>query len=1332
MTDKVTFTINGVQHEIGADVTADTSLSTYLHAQHLRGTRVTCGTGGCGACVVLVTRPSPDTGEKMSYSALSIPQQTSPFHSSNTSIPTILLTLDSPLPFLQPLPPHSTHLQLSHFIPPTPLSPPLYSPLTLPFHSSNTSIPTFLLTIDSSNPSIPTILLTLDSAFPLLQHLYPPHSTHPRLSPSSSKPLIPHSITLLSPSIPPTPLSPSFYSPSTLPFRSSNPSIPLILLTLDSPLPLLQHLYPHHSTHPRLSPFRSSNPSIPTFYSPSIPPTPLSLPTHPRLPLPFLPLNPHHSTHPRLSPSIPPTPLSPSFYSPSTLPSIPPTPLSPPFYSPRLSPSIPPTPLSPHSTHSTLPFHSSNPSIPPFYSPSTLPFHSSNTSIPTFLLTLDSPLPFLQPLYPPHSTHPRLCPASTVPDPRARLQWLGDHDHRGSREPLRWLPRYPRPACGTLRYPVWLLLSWNGHEHVWDDSGEIQLDGFRRRGDPGRQPLSLHRIPPHRGRFQGRHCAGYRGKTFHAFVDCQPCKGRCSLKSADIKTSSCSKPSEKPESRLIQLRDATWHQPASLQELYSTLSDLPQGTKYRFVCSDTGKGIFHNEGPYSDYISTTSVPEFSRVAASSSGLVFGANVSISRMMSELSNASQSLSGFGFAEKIVKMWKRVGGTALRNMGSWAGNFAMKMAHKGFPSDVFLSLMAAGAVVKSGSPYGGDKEHTLDHLLDLDVEAERRVLLELRVPPLSDEVVFRLFKIAPRNANVHAYMNAAFSMRVDSANAHTVVGRPMILFGGINEEFLHAWGAEAALEDSSLEDEAIVQAALTALRDEIHPDDLPENPSAKYRVDLAQGLLYKTILGIVGDIADPSVASGASDLERPLASGQQNYDENADRWPLSKPVTKVEGHIQCSGNPRGRRICRDSGCDGREQHPGPAVAAPRTALRRGESLVLRPTLGLIVAKTAELSKQGAAAVVVTYDDIQAPVLTIEEAQQKPLPSPQGDPFVEGDVQAGFAASTHVLEGGVGHDWQYHFYMENQDDGLDVFTSSQWAIDRDAALHWPSPGVPDNTVNVSVKRIGGGFGGKITRGNIIAAATCLAARKMRKPVRTVLDMATCMTMLGGRDPFWSTYKVGVDAEGRLQAVQATMTSNAGYVNVDPNNTVSPPSVPSCYNCPNWEITPVTVLTNTPNNTWTRTPGTTEGVTLMETIIEHVAVALNLDPLLVRQRNLMSDGSFRRISEGVFRLRCGRGGQNAIAIPKQVKVERNIIGDMLTQLMSSADVENRKQMVDNFNKNHLWKKKGISVMTMLWPHVIPLVYPMNSLVSINQRDGTVAVSHGGTELGQGMNTKV
>ncbi|XP_042858609.1 indole-3-acetaldehyde oxidase-like [Penaeus japonicus] len=857
----------------------------------------------------------------------------------------------------------------------------------------------------------------------------------------------------------------------------------------------------------------------------------------------------------------------------------------------------------------------------------------------------------------------------------------------------------------------------------------------------------------------------------------QPCKGRCSVRSADTKASSRSKPGEKPESRLIQLKEATWYQPASLEELYGILHDLPQGAKYRFVCSDTGKAIFRDEGPHSILISTTSIPELSRVATAPSGVVFGANVSLSRIMSELSTAAQSLSGFGFVREIVGLWRRVGGTALRNMGSWAGNLAMKMAHRDFPSDVFVSLMAAGAVVKSGSPYGGDKEHTLDHLLDLDLEAERRVLLELRLPPMADDVAFRLFKIAPRNANVHAYMNAAFRMRVDSANAHTVIGRPMIIFGGINAEFLHAWGAEAALEDQSLEDEAVLQTAFKALRDEILPDNLPENPSAQYRIDLGQTLLYKTILGIVGDFADPSVAGGASDLERPLASGRQSYDQNPDRWPLSKPVAKVEGHIQCSGEAEFvadmPALCEElSGCfvtstqanarivgvDASAALAIPGVEGfvgiedvtgvnniqvlqwpyPEPLFPEERTSYYGQPLGLIVAKTAELSKQGAAAVVVTYEDIQAPVLTIQEAQQLPPPSPQADPFVEGDVEAGFAASTHVFEGGVGHDWQYHFYMENQatlaiptDDGLDVFTASQWAIETQRSIGQVL-GVPDNTVNVSVKRIGGGFGGKTTRGNIVATATCLAARKVRKPVRTVLDMATCMTMLGGRDPFWSTYKVGVDAEGRLQAVQATMTSDAGYVNVDPNNSTAPPCVPSCYTCPNWEITPATVLTNTPNNTWTRTPGSTEGITLMETILEHVAVALDLDPLLVRRRNLMPDGSFRHVGKGVFRLRCGMGGRDAVAIPDEVKVSKNMIGDMLTQLMTSADVEDRKQKVKDFNKTHLWKKRGLSVMTMMWPHVVPLIYPMNSLVTINQRDGSVAVSHGGTELGQGMNTKV
>ncbi|XP_042231221.1 xanthine dehydrogenase/oxidase-like [Homarus americanus] len=133
----------------------------------------------------------------------------------------------------------------------------------------------------------------------------------------------------------------------------------------------------------------------------------------------------------------------------------------------------------------------------------------------------------------------------------------------------------------------------------------------------------------------------------------------------------------------------------------------------------------------------------------------------------------------------------------------------------------------------------------------------------------------------------------------------------------------------------------------------------------------------------------------------------------------------------------------------------------------------------------------------------------------------------------------------------------------------------------GIPDNSVNVTVKRIGGGFGAKIDQCNIISTAAALAATTIRKPVKIVVDLDTNMTIYGGRDPFYSTYKVGVDDQGLLQAVQATITSDSGYTGTDPNCPLAPDCVPSCYACPNFLVTPQFVLTNTSCNTYCRTPG-------------------------------------------------------------------------------------------------------------------------------------------------------
>ncbi|KAK7074022.1 hypothetical protein SK128_004964 [Halocaridina rubra] len=138
-----------------------------------------------------------------------------------------------------------------------------------------------------------------------------------------------------------------------------------------------------------------------------------------------------------------------------------------------------------------------------------------------------------------------------------------------------------------------------------------------------------------------------------------------------------------------------------------------------------------------------------------------------------------------------------------------------------------------------------------------------------------------------------------MQVDANNAHTVVGTPVIVFGCINTTFVHASATEAALAGKSLEDEAVIQAALSALASEVVPDSRPYDASPEYKVALAQNMLYKTILGIVGNVAGSDITSGATILERPLSSGQQVYDQNTEFWPLGKPVPKLEAHIQCSG-------------------------------------------------------------------------------------------------------------------------------------------------------------------------------------------------------------------------------------------------------------------------------------------------------------------------------------------------------------------------------------------------------------------------------------------------
>lgn len=849
------------------------------------------------------------------------------------------------------------------------------------------------------------------------------------------------------------------------------------------------------------------------------------------------------------------------------------------------------------------------------------------------------------------------------------------------------------------------------------------------------------------------------------------CKGKCS------KGSHTGKPKEAKCKMIRPPANDSWHKPLTLEELYTIVASIPAGERYSLICGDTAQAVVGADYTSSTTIFTRSVPELVKVNQTTDNVIFGANVTISQLITHMKSMSAS-EGFSYLGHLAEMWHHVAGTSVRNLGSWAGNIACRIAHPDFPSDLFPHLMVAGATVTLGTTDGSTTTHTMEELLAMDLVGDRKIILELTLPKMADNVVFRVFKVSARSHNAHSYINGGFRMEVDAATAHTVVGTPVIIYGCVNTTFFHATATEAALAGKSLEDQSVIQAAVEALASEILPDESPLEPNPAYKVAIAQNMLYKTILGIIGDIASPDVVSGATDLVRPLSSGKQVYDENTEIWPLGKPIPKLEAHIQCSGEAEyavlapettgelfGMFVTSTQGnakivsIDPTEALEMPGVVAfvgigditgenninnqtwpgvPELLFPSDRVSYYGQPLGLLVTEGRSPAYAALGAVKVTYDDIQPPVLTIDEALQQPLPEGQPEPFVQGDVEAGFAASTTVVQGAMGRNGQYHFTMEPQvciatptDEGLDIIAGTQWASETQRAIGQVL-GIPDNQITVTVKRIGGAFGSKIDRCNIIATAAALAAQKTRKRVRVSLDFDVNTTLVGWREPYVCTYKAGVNAEGILQAIEATLTSDSGYVAVDVSSGGAAPIMPSCYSCPNWNVKPQFVLTNTANNTWCRSPGTLEGIMFMENIMDHIATAIGMDPLEFRRKNLMPDGSSRHLNRVVHRLRHAMAGNLNAKIPREVTIPNNLISDMIDQLMVSADVDARKADIETFNKTNKWKKRGLAVMPQMWPYMPPSVYPFSCMVSINCRDGTVMVSHGGVESGQGINTKV
>ncbi|MDX6751530.1 xanthine dehydrogenase molybdopterin binding subunit [Geminicoccaceae bacterium 1502E] len=402
--------------------------------------------------------------------------------------------------------------------------------------------------------------------------------------------------------------------------------------------------------------------------------------------------------------------------------------------------------------------------------------------------------------------------------------------------------------------------------------------------------------------------------------------------------------------------------------------------------------------------------------------------------------------------------------------------------------------------------------------------------------------------------------------------------------------------------------------------------------------------------------------------------------------------------------------------------PAHRHDEPVFAEGEVLFWGQPLFAVAAHTVQQARRAAALAVVEYEDLPA-VLDPLEARERGLMVTEGMTMRRGDARAVLETAPRRLEGRLRIGGQDHFYLEGQvalalpgeDGDVTVWSSTQHPSETQHIVA-SVLGLPDNAVTVEVRRMGGGFGGKETQANLFACAAALVATRTGRPAKCRLDRDDDMIMTGKRHDFVVDYEVGFDDDGRIHGVSMEFMARCGY-SADLSGPVTDRALfhaDNCYFYPAVALASFPCRTNTVSNTAFRGFGGPQGMVAAERVIEEVAFATGLDPLEVRKRNFY-------------------GGPGRDATPYHQTVEDNIAPELVEALERKAGYRERREAIRAFNREHPWLRRGIA----LTPVKFGISFTMTAFNQAGAllhvyKDGSVHLNHGGTEMGQGLFTKV
>ena len=387
---------------------------------------------------------------------------------------------------------------------------------------------------------------------------------------------------------------------------------------------------------------------------------------------------------------------------------------------------------------------------------------------------------------------------------------------------------------------------------------------------------------------------------------------------------------------------------------------------------------------------------------------------------------------------------------------------------------------------------------------------------------------------------------------------------------------------------------------------------------------------------------------------------------------------------------------------------------------EVLFAGQPLAMVVATTLDAARHAADRATIEIDAEPA-ILDIESALavKSYVQAPQT--LLRGDPEAAMKLAPHRLSAEFTVGGQEHFYLEGQiafalpgeDGDIVVHTSTQHPTEVQhicARLL----GCDFARVTAVVRRLGGGFGGKESNASWVAGAAAVAANHTGKPVKLRLPREVDMIATGKRHPFLCRYTVGFDGEGRVLALDAVLAADAGW-SLDLTPGVVGRALThtdNAYWIPHFRALGYACKTHKQSNTAFRGFGGPQGVVVMEDALDRIAHQLGRDPVAVRALNFYKEGD---------------------ETPFDQKVEGNLLPRVWAELKHEADFERRRAEIDAFNTQSPVLKRGLGLFPVKFgiSFNIPHMNQAGALVHVYS-DGSIRLNHGGTEMGQGLFTKV